>query len=294
MLLALLLAGCGGPGAPEPTAIPADVARPAQSTPVFSTAEPLFRLSTETPAVILVTPTVAAAAEELSALPQSGPGRGELLAALLMNQPPSAMGIAVGGATLLDAPGGAPVTSVPGAATLTVTGRSADGNWLAVFTEEAITGWVPAGSLVLYGADDLTTVTEAFSPAPVATMIAEAMRPVATPMSAYFAALTATPPAASLELPTATPMPASGAEALSNPGTPLLGTVASTGNLNLRAVPSTDGRVVASLPAQSALVVLGRTQAGDWLRVRTPAGDGWVLASFVVLDGDPATLPVTQ
>lgn len=300
----VVLAGCAGAAAPEPTAIPASVARPAQSTPVFSTDAPRFRLSTETPEAIFVAPTPRAEVEELAALPPAGPSQGELLRALLMNQPPSAMGITGGGVTLLDEPGGAAVASLPGASTLTVTGRSADGAWLAAFTNDALAGWVPAGSLVLYGEEDLQVVETAFSPAPVATMLAEAMIPVASPMAEFFAALTATPPppaqatpAASAAAPdmaasdTAAP-DAAAPDAAAGAGIVLLGAVGAEGNVNLRAAADAEGAVIASLPAGAELVALARSAAGDWLRVRTPAGDGWVAAALVTLQGDAATLPV--
>ncbi len=291
------LAGCSGAIAPTPTAIPADVARPEQSTPVFSTDAPRFRLSTETPEAIFITPTPARDVEALAALPPAGPSQGELLKALLMNQPPSAMGITSGGVTLLAAPGGGEaVASVPGATTLTVTGRSADGAWLAAFTSEALAGWVPASSLVLFGEADLQVVADAFSPAPVATMLAEAMIPVSTPMAAFFAALTATPepPADTTPAPEAdAEVPSAGAEPeIAGGESVLLGAVTADGNVNLRATANAAGVVVASLPAGSELVAVGRSEAGDWLRVRTPAGDGWVAAALVMLEGDAAALPV--
>ena len=61
-----------------------------------------------------------------------------------------------------------------------MTGRSADGQFLAVYNDAAIAGWVPAGQLKLFGGDDLTVVDSAISPGPIATLIADAMQPLAT------------------------------------------------------------------------------------------------------------------
>jgi hypothetical protein len=227
--------------------------------------------------------------------------RAQILAAMLMNLPPSAMGVATGGATIFDQPGGAVVGSLPAGGTITVTGRSQDGAWLAVYTNDAISGWVSAGALRLFGADDLETVTNALSPAPVATMIAEAMIPPALSMADVIATRAAAPPTA---LPVATPNPAAPAAAMSaattsegispETGAMLVGTVQTQGNLNLRATPATDGNIVAPLAGASQLIAIGRTPDGAWLQVRTPAGDGWVSAEFVALEGAADTLPAVS
>jgi uncharacterized protein YgiM (DUF1202 family) len=251
------------------------------------------------------------AAEDLDAVqPASSSVRRSLLQAFLMNQPPSAMGIATGGATILDTPGGSAVGSVPGAGTVTVTGRSADGNWLAVYTDDATSGWVPAGALVIYNAGVLTTVDEPFSPGPVATLIADALIPPSTPIADMLAAL---PTQAARNAARATAIAAGGsAPATETPSPPaavggaldtsdvpdasgvLIGTVNTTGNLNLRNNPATTATVVASLPPQSQLIALGRTSDSAWLRVRTPSGDGWVDARYVDLIGAVEGLAVRE
>ncbi len=172
LAIALLLTACGGPPA-SPTAIPADVARPEQPTPVFADA-------TLVPAAATLTPDASGgavagdAADSATAAP-----RLDLITGLLATpRPPTALGIATGGATLLDAPGGAALQSLPAGTTVTVTGRSANGNYLAAYTGTAVAGWVAAGNLRLFGADDLTVVERAEGPGPIATLIAEAMEPV--------------------------------------------------------------------------------------------------------------------
>ncbi len=298
-----LLAGCGPGAGVEATPIPADIVRPVQPTPDFARTLPPYRLTPITRTPVFVPTRNPNAATEVEAPQSSASARRSLLQAFLMKQPPSAMGIATGGATLLDAPGGSAVGSVPVASTVTVTGRSADGGWLAVYTDDATAGWVPAGALVVYNAEGLTTVDEAFSPGPVATLIADAMIPMSTPIADMLAAL---PTQAALNAARATAIASGGSAAsvatpepaaaltaamddasASDPATSdvLIGTVNTSGNLNLRAAPSTSGSVVASLPAQSQLIVLGRTPQSDWLRVRTPSGDGWVNANFIDVVG---------
>ena len=277
-----LLAGCGGPGVATATAIPADIVRPDQPTPAYSTAQPRYRIDESTP-VPLFAVTLPAQAEDA---PPPSESRMDLVTALLMDQPPSAMGIASGGVTVFSEPGGAALTSVPPGLALTVTGRSRDGAWLAVYTNDAIVGWIPAGSVLLYGADDLTVVDKAFSPAPVATLLAQAMTPASTPISQILDARRNPPvttPAAAPALDTA---PAA-------PGNATVGAIVTGGNTNLRAGPGADNRVLASLPPESQVIVLGRTEAGDWLQLRTPNGDGWVSAARVTLPGAVDALPVT-
>ncbi len=305
-----LLAGCLAGPPVDPTPLPADVVRPVQPTPDYARTLPPFRLTPVTRTPVFV-PTRDATAAAIEAPQSSGSARRSLLQAFLMNQPPSAMGIATGGATILDAPGGRAVSSVPGAGTVTVTGRSADSGWVAVYTDDATAGWVPAGALVIYGGEGLTTVSEAFSPGPVATLLADAMIPMSTPIADMLAALPtaaarnaaratviadggSVAAAASAPLETPQPSAADGANALPAASDVLIGSVNTTGNLNLRNSASTDSTVVASLPAQAQLIVLGRSPQSDWLRVRTPSGDGWVDARFIELLGAVEGLPVVE
>lgn len=279
----LLLAACGAPIV-SPTPLPPDVVRPEQPTPIYSTAQPQFRLEEVTatprfPEPIRALATPNASDETL---------RAQLLAAMLMNLPPSAMGIATGGAMIFAEPGGAAVGSLPAGGSITVTGRSHDGAWLAVYTNDAVTGWVAAGTLRLYGADDLETVTDALSPAPVATMLAEAMVPPPLSMAEVIATRAAAPPT---PLPTATPAAGEPAAAIvPDQSAMLVGTVQTQGNLNLRDAPAAEGRVIAPLASGSQLIATGRTANGAWLQVRTPAGDGWVSAQFVALEGPAESL----
>lgn len=292
-VLVLLLAACGGGAVGTPTPIPADVVRPEQPTPAYSTLQPEFRLEQPEQSPIFMA-TVAPLA---TPKPNADMLRAELLKAMLMNLPPSAMGVATGGATIYAEPGGNVVGSLPAGGSLTVTGRSTDGNWLAIYTNDALTGWVRAGSLRLFGADDLETVTEALSPAPVATMLAEAMIPPALSVADVIATRAAAPTSAPDTQPSPAPDPAAQAEpSPSSSGEPmaLIGTVETEGNLNLRETPSAEGALVASLAGGSPVIVLARTADSAWLQVRTPLGDGWVDARFIAAEGDVSALPLDE
>lgn len=70
---------------------------------------------------------------------------------------------------------------------------------------------------------------------------------------------------------TATPLPA------------INGTVVA--NANVRSSASTDGSIVAELPAGAVVPVLYRTQDGNWLLIRTDTGlEGWLFSASVQLD----------
>ncbi|MCE7989838.1 MAG: hypothetical protein DYG89_52495 [Caldilinea sp. CFX5] len=171
------LAACGGERA-TPTPIPADAVRPEQPTPVYA-ASTAFTLATPVIALPTVTlmpadpPTATNAATPI-ALPQASD-----LAAL--QPPPTGLGILRGGASLLTTPNGAAVTQLPAGAVVTLTGKSADGVWVAAYTENGTSGWLAANRLTLLAAETLTVVTEAVGPGLAATLVAEAMVPMAMP-----------------------------------------------------------------------------------------------------------------
>lgn len=277
LLVALLTGACGGPNLVKPTAVPADAVRPDQPTPVFSNKAPQYQLKASA-SPVMVTP---ASIENLEPIPTVD----RLANLFLMPQPPTALGIASGGATLVDAPNGRQVVAtIPAGSSVTVTGKSGDGRWLAVFADDMSSGWVSAGSLRLFGADDLIVVDRALAPLPVATMLAEAMQPVAV-----------------LDEAMATPAPTSSASETSVEASvetladgAVTGLVVSTSRLNIRSTPASDAPLVGKLEPQSSVNILGRTEAGDWLRVQGASGDGWVAAQFVKIAGSLAALPVLR
>ncbi|MBW7881137.1 MAG: SH3 domain-containing protein [Caldilineaceae bacterium] len=201
-LLALLvvLAGCSGPQAPDPTAIPADVVRPAQSTPEYPNEASVFTVRTPSAEPILVTP--AATAEDAAALSAVANGPAGWTALLAVEQPPSAVGIARGGAAIYAEPGGSVLRRIGAGGVLNVTGKSADERWVSVYTDDGVFGWTPASQLLLYGDDDLVVVERAPDPGAVATLIAQAMEPVSV-LDDLMATLAATPSPS----PTVTPTP---------------------------------------------------------------------------------------
>ena len=175
--LVIGLAACGGEQGTA-TPIPADAVRPEQPAPVYA-ASTAFTLATPVAAL----PTVALAPADAStaaadATPIALPQAVDLAA---LQPPPTGLGILQGGAALLTAPNGAAVTQLPAGAVVTLTGKSADGVWLAAYTEDGTSGWLAANRLTLFGSETLTVVTASVGPGLAATLVAEAMMPMAMP-----------------------------------------------------------------------------------------------------------------
>ena len=79
--------------------------------------------------------------------------------------------------------------------------------------------------------------------------------------------------------PTATPFP--------NPGSMAYVATHDTGpdgNLNIRATPSTSGKILSSVSHGSSLLITGGASPdGEWYQVQTPAGvQGWAWAGYLV------------
>jgi hypothetical protein len=71
-----------------------------------------------------------------------------------------------------------------------------------------------------------------------------------------------------------------------------VGMVNAEPSLNLRSGPGLEHDVIGSLPLGSEVRALGRNEAGDWLKVSTDQGDGWVAAQYVALNVPVDSLPV--
>lgn len=291
--LLLVLGGCGGPQRAQPTAIPASVVRPVQPAPKYPGGAEVFSLLTPgaTPQFV---PT-AAAEDTLAVDDESGRQQRAAIKLFIENQTPSAVGISPGGTAIYAERGGRTLAAVPAGGILTVTGKSADEGWYAVYNENAVFGWVPAGQLRVYGGEDLVVVESAPDPAPVATLLAQAAEPVhvldglmatlaptATPAAVRPAAVAAAPPT---PVPPTEQAPAASAEPSTSPApepAPVTGVVTSEGRLNMRSAPDTAAPVVRKLDPGAGVTILERNAAGTWLRLQLDDGTtGWAAAEYV-------------
>jgi predicted small lipoprotein YifL len=170
-LFALALAACGGPGPDIPTAVPADVTVPDQPAPVYADDAQRFTLATPMP------PVFRNAGDTLGSTVSAGRTSRPAVAPVYQ-QTPSALGIVRGGAALRSAPGGPQIGSMLAGTTVTITGKSVGGLSYAVFDSDGRAGWLSAGTVTVYGGDDLVVVDTAPGPGPIATLIADSMVPV--------------------------------------------------------------------------------------------------------------------
>ena len=294
----LLLAACGGPpiGA-TPTALPPGE-RVEQPTPVFEGARPtpLPTRSTEggqgdsSAAVDAIQARLATRLAESRAadVPTAVPTPRALAAlrsaasASVLNRP-TALGIVAGGANLLAAPNGGRIGFLPAGATVTITGRSADGGWYAVYLADSNAGWIGVGQVRLFGdAAELEVVSDSIGPAIVATMLAEASRPLGP-----------------IQIAEATPIPRGPAAQSAAPGAGNAGrgdvpsALVLAQGVNVRAGPGTDFPIVGAYAQNDRLTLLARNTAADWVEILLPVGSGWVYAPLLQADSPLADLPIS-
>ena len=297
--LVFILSGCGGARGGTPTPIPASVARPQQPTPVYPEQADVFSLVT--PQATAQFMAAASAAAGIAAVETPADLQRAAVRLFIENQMPAATGIAGGGTAIYAEPGGRTLAAVPVGGVLTVTGKSADGSWYAVYNKDAVFGWAPVGQLIVYGADTLVVVEQAPDPGPVATLLAQANQPVQVLdrlMAAMEAGTVVGELAESAVPSTPTPLTrADGApgipQATQAPVSGFTGRVVSEGRLNVRTTPSTAGTIVVKLDPDVTVVVTGRTTTGDWVRVQVADGAaGWVASEFLDLDQPLESVPV--
>ena len=124
-----------------------------------------------------------------------------------------------------------------------------------------------------------------------ATPTATPEPPTASPEPATQPA-TPTPAPTDTPAPTATPAPPTPTPAPPTPTAEPSGVVNAEPSLNLRATPSTDGKLLGTIPSAAKIGVIGRSADNEWLRVRTTdVGEGWVKSEFVDLSMPIGTLP---
>ncbi|NWF71027.1 MAG: SH3 domain-containing protein [Chloroflexi bacterium] len=124
------------------------------------------------------------------------------------------------------------------------------------------------------------TPTATFSPTPTPTLTRTPTPTVTrTPRPSDTATVTRRPLVASR-----TPQPTD------TPVNPCVGVV--TNNLNLRAAPSTDAELLATIPFDSALAIFGRNADSTWWYVVYDNLAGWVLGEFLNVTPACLELPV--
>ena len=292
LCLLLLLAACGRrPTAPTP--LPPGT-RVVQPTPDFS-APAQADTATQTSDQVAASLRTRLARQQaaLTATPvPTGDASPDPAQSVLSDHPelavfsrPTALGILSGGGLLYSAPGGGALVTLQVGATLTITGRSADRAWFAVYLADGVAGWVPAAQVRVFGdANQLEIVQESLGPAVVATLIAEASKPQ-EPLSAVTVRLTATTTAAAAS-PQSTPEPPSPPE-ITGPAVTVI-----VEGANVRSGPGTDFPVVAGLYQDESAALLGRNQSGDWLQIELPDGPAWIFAPLVQTTVPIADLPL--
>jgi len=252
---------------------------------------------------LLVTPTVAQAAEPISGPVVVGPG----------------------GAQLYTVPNGDVVETLTIGTVVTATGRSEDNQWVVGQAPDGKSGWLQVTQLIAVGVDLLpvaantgdagvvapatgTSVADpsaANSALPGATVPNAALPNVTIPDTTVpdntaNAAATATPAANLAETPAATQDPAAAASTATK-GASVVATVASGADrLNIRSGPGTAYAIVDHTQTGASYLVVGRSADGSWLQIAlnptgaTAASTGWVSATYIVAQGDVTSLPVVS
>lgn len=189
--------------------------------------------------------------------------------------PPSLLGIVHAGVQLQETPAGNTAATLPAGTTLTVTGLSADGRYVAAYTAAGTAGWVERNALRLFGdVESLLVVDEPFRPDALDALLVDAQKPVDvldTLLRQLTATPSATPSSSTASLP---PRAQQNGEILG------IVTVQRQG-LNVRAGPGPEHAIIGRLIEGDTITITGRTVDGDWLQIETDTGVGWVSAAFV-------------
>lgn len=286
-LLALLLAACGrAPGRGTPTPLPPGP-RQEQPTPEFQGGNaPESGLERPADADNTNGSTNGSDADRAAALKaqlatqiaqtraqqNSDPAQPGLRAALGI--------VSQSGTGLWNEPGGNRLRELLLGESLTVTGRSADGRWLAGYTDRNEAGWVAVTDVRIFGGSlqELAVVSQSALP--------EGGESPGTGGPTGPDVATAPPPAESPAQPNAPIAPAPPGNA---------GTVAVPG-INIRAGPDISYPIVATAESGESFPILARNEVGDWLQLDVPAapqGFGWAFAPLLQTSVDIAGLGVS-
>ena len=196
------------------------------------------------------------------------------------------------GSSVLDAPGGNLLTILTPGTIVNASGRTENNQWLMVSVDDGSAGWVSAGSLVVFGFENLPITSTSMAEGAVAegivvdsvdavaqvaattqlSTIQPTLIPSTTPSPTPVPTFTPTPEPTAAPIPTAS----SGADSLNT----VFAVVRSRGT-SLLSAP--DGETIQSLRSGFTLNATGRSADSAWLRVTTPDGEaGWVGVDRVV------------
>ena len=167
---------------------------------------------------------------------------------------------------------------------VSVLGRDEMGDWVKVGLDSGEEGWVAAEFVDVGGGLKAVPV---LTPEPSATPTTEPT-PTAVPSPTVPPEATAAP----------TPVPTVPPEATAAPTPVLTVTVpipsrTTAGGLRMRSGPGTDYGVLLLLAEGQEVNVLGRDEAGEWLKINLDSGEeGWVTAEFVDVSVAVEALPI--
>lgn len=165
-------------------------------------------------------------------------------------------------------------TVVPQGAVLPATGRSADGQWVQVQLPTGVLAWIFRDTVDATPAVGALPAVGGPTPEPI-------LLPTPTPA-----------PTIAVE-PTAAPTVEASATTEPESSTVLAEVIPFF--LPVYSGPSAQSETVARSPRGTDFVVIGQTEAGDWLQVSTPDGiTGWVVTGNVRVTGDLTTVPVVE
>ena len=211
---------------------------------------------------------------------------------LLQDSSGSLSVVGADGSSVFDAPAGNLLTILTPGTIVSVSGRTGNDQWLMTSMSDGTTGWVAAGSLVIFGLDNLPvtsdsmaegigqpvsaggsdTVAQVAVATPVPTIVPSPI-PSITPSPTLAPTFTSTPEPTLLQLPTAS----SGPDSINT----VFAVVRSRGT---ELLATQDGETIRSLRSGFTLNAIGRSDDGAWLQVTTTDGEvGWVGTDRVVV-----------